>query len=201
MSEMDIHSKLIVWLKVALPLVALAILSTLFLVARTVDPEMAIPYAEVDVAERLREPRMTEPAYAGITSDGSALTVQASEARPEQAEPNSGSARNVVAGLETPDGRVTKLTSLAARIDGAANQIEFSGSVQVTSPGGWKVQSERMVARMDRTEIEVPTDVMAKGPAGTVTAKSMRLSEKEAGQGDYVLVFKGDVKLIYLPPH
>ena len=69
-------------MKVALPLTALAILSTLFLIARKIDPDAALPYAEVDIADRLREPRMTAPAFSGVTRDGAAITVTAAEARP-----------------------------------------------------------------------------------------------------------------------
>lgn len=199
MSELDVHSRLIVWLKVALPLVALGVLSTLFLVARTIDPEMAIPYAEVDVAERMREPRMTEPAYAGITSDGSALTVTASEARPDQTDPQSGTARDVRAGLETPDGQITELSAATAEMIGPKRQIAFNGAVQVSSPSGWKVESETMIASMDVTDVFMPTDVRAEGPAGTITANTMRLSEKDDNGRNYVLVFNGNVKLVYLP--
>ena len=111
---MDGHSRLVGWLKVALPLLALAILSTLFLVARTIDPEAAIPYAEVDIAERIREPRMTAPAYAGVTKDGATLTLTADEARPE-AE-GDGSAVKVHAQLATPDGARTALTAVCKAI-------------------------------------------------------------------------------------
>nr|WP_232014486.1 hypothetical protein [Cereibacter sphaeroides] len=81
----NLHSRLVSWLKVVLPLAALAILSTLFLVARTINPDDAIPYADVDVADRVREPRITAPTWAGITSDGAALSVEAAAARPGQA--------------------------------------------------------------------------------------------------------------------
>ena len=46
---------------------ALALLATLFLLADRIDPDDALPYAEVDVEDRAREPRMTAPTYAGIT--------------------------------------------------------------------------------------------------------------------------------------
>ena len=82
MARADRHTRVVGWLKVALPPAALAILSTLFLVARRIDPEAALPYAEVDVEDLAREPRMTAPTYAGLTSDGAALTLSAKEARP-----------------------------------------------------------------------------------------------------------------------
>ena len=78
-ARVDRHTRLVGWLKVILPLTALAILSTLFLVARRVDPEAALPYAEVDVEDLAREPRMTAPTYAGTTEDGAALTLSASD--------------------------------------------------------------------------------------------------------------------------
>ena len=45
MAATDRYSRLVFRLKVALPLVALAILSTLFFVAESLDPDAAIPYA------------------------------------------------------------------------------------------------------------------------------------------------------------
>ena len=78
----DRHTRVVGWLKVMLPLTALAILSTLFLVARRIDPEAALPYAEVDVEDLAREPRMTAPTYAGTTEDGASVTLTADEARP-----------------------------------------------------------------------------------------------------------------------
>ena len=199
MIETDIHSRLIGWLKIALPLLALAILSTLFLVARTVDPDDAIPYAEVDVEERLREPRMTSPTFAGLTNDGAALTLTADEARPAPDEGAGASATALNGLLETPDGARTELTAGAGRVDPNARQILLSGGVTVASSTGWRVEGDTMTADMDSTDIIVPTAVTATGPAGTVIADTMRLSQSPERDGGYLLVFNGAVKLIYQP--
>lgn len=199
MIETDRHSRLIGWLKIAFPLLALVILSTLFLVARTVDPNDAIPYAEVDVEERLREPRMTAPTYAGLTKDGAALTLVADEARPAADATSGPSAKTLSASLETPDGARTDLTAATASIDSTADKIVMSGGVVVTSSSGWRVESESLTAAMDVTDIEAPVFVTATGPAGTVTANSMRITEDAHQSGRYLLVFNGAVKLIYRP--
>lgn len=200
MAELDRHSRLIAWLKIVLPLVALAILSTLFLVSRAIDPEEALPYAEVDVEDRLREPRMTGAAYSGITSDGAALTLTANEARPDAANPRSGTAIDLVGRLETPDGVRTDLTAGAATLDETARQILLSSGVTVTQSNGWKIASDEMVALMDNTDISSQVPVTASGPAGTLKANSMHLSAAGDGQQGYLVVFKGGVKLIYEPP-
>ena len=61
MERIDRHTRVVGWLKLALPLAALVILSTLFLVADRIDPEDALPYAKVDVEGLARAPRMTAP--------------------------------------------------------------------------------------------------------------------------------------------
>ena len=47
-----------------------------------------------------------------------------------------------------------------------------------------------------------PADVpvVADGPVGQITADAMRLTQDGAGGGGYLLVFNGNVKLIYQPP-
>lgn len=111
----NLHSRLVSWLKVVLPLAALAILSTLFLVARTINPDDAIPYADVDVADRVREPRITAPTWAGITSDGAALSVEAAAARPGQSPGEEGRAAALRARIDTPDAQAPRWRPRPAR--------------------------------------------------------------------------------------
>ena len=78
----NLHSQVVGVLKVVLPLLALGLLSTLFLFSHKIDPEDAIPYAEIDVGDRLRDPKMTDAGFASVTEDGAALTIKATEAKP-----------------------------------------------------------------------------------------------------------------------
>jgi lipopolysaccharide export system protein LptC len=76
------YSRIISWLKIILPLFALAILSTIFLVSQKVDPTTSIPYADIDVDELAREQRISTPNFATVTKDGSAITLHATSAKP-----------------------------------------------------------------------------------------------------------------------
>ena len=58
---MNRRSVIVAWLRVLLPLGALAVLSTLFLLSRKPDPDAAIPYARVDAEALARQPRVTAP--------------------------------------------------------------------------------------------------------------------------------------------
>lgn len=198
MARADTHTRVVGWLKVILPLTALAILSTLFLVARRIDPEAALPYAEVDVEDLAREPRMTAPAYAGTTSDGAALTLSADEARPA-AEGAPAQAAGLRLALDTPDGARTELLAGTAVMQDATREVILSGGVTVTTSSGYRLETAEVAAKLDRTGLESRAPVVATGPAGEISADRMALSQDAQTPGAYVLVFNGSVRLVYQP--
>lgn len=198
MARADRHTRVVGWLKVALPLAALAILSTLFLVARRIDPEAALPYAEVDVEELAREPRMTAPTYAGTTSDGSALTLSAEEARPA-AEGAPAKAAGLRLELASPDGSRTDLAAATAQMDAESREIVMSGGVTVTTSSGYRLETAEVAAKLDRTGLESRAPVVATGPAGEIRADGMVVRQDDQTPGAYVLVFNGGVRLVYQP--
>lgn len=198
MAAGDTHTRVVGWLKVILPLAALAILSTLFMVADRIDPEDALPYAEVDVEDLAREPRMTAPSYAGTTSDGASVTLTAEEARPEAGD-TPAEARSLRLELDTPDGARTELRAATAVVDDAARQVVLSGGVNVTTSSGYVLETPEVAARLDRSGLESRGEVRAKGPAGEIVAGGMTLSQDNRTPGTYLLVFTQGVRLVYLP--
>jgi lipopolysaccharide export system protein LptC len=194
----NLHSRFVVWAKVTLPLLALGLLATMFLFSRQIDPSDAIPYAEVDVEERAREPRLTMPTYAGMTSDGSALSLTAAEARPDDTA-GIGTATTIVGILETPDGARVDLASANGVLDTAAGLMTLDGGVTVTTTSGYAVQSQTLVAKLDQTGLTSPGEVTATSPMGRINADEMILSQDPKQPDAYLLVFKGHVKLLYTP--
>ena len=191
----NLHSRLVAILKVALPLIALALLSTLFLFSRKIDPEDAIPYATVDVEDRLRDPKMTDAGFAGVTKDGASLTLSAAEARPEN---DGGSLKLVMGALETPDGVTTELAASAVALDTAAKMIELTDGAELRASNGYVVQAQGLGVATDRTYVESRGAVSAQGPVGQLTADHMLLSQ-QGNAGPYLLVFNGKVRLLYQP--
>lgn len=190
----NIHSRLVAWLKVILPLAALALLSTLFLVSRGIAPEDALPYSEVDVEELAREPRLTAPRYAGVTQDGAALSVTAEVARPDMG--GGASATALTARLETPDGVTTDIAASDGQLDTAAGLLTLTGDVRIAASSGYAITTGELTAALDRTLLTAPGTVAATAPMGRIDAGAMQLTS----QGDdYVLVFNGGVKLVYEP--
>lgn len=194
----NLHSTVVAWLKVILPLAALGILSTLFLVARTIDPEDALPFAEVDIEDRLREPRLTMPTWAGVTEDGAALSVTADEARPGAGPDSPAQAQRIAAQLDMPDGGTAQVRAASGSLDTEAGLLSLAGNVVVSTSDGYRIETEAMTARLDRTRLESAAAVTAEGPLGRLAAGSMEMTRAE-GEPGYLLRFAGGVKLVYQP--
>ncbi|MDD8022347.1 MAG: hypothetical protein PHX82_04475 [Paracoccaceae bacterium] len=191
------HSAVVSWAKIALPLAALGLLSTMFLFSGKVDPTTARLYAEVDVDELARQPRMTAPQFSGMTQEGAALTVTAQTAMPD---PNGGgaTAERLAAKLESADGLVTELTSKAGRLDPAQGQVVLSDGVAVQTSAGYRMATDRIEMATDHTSVVAPGPVQGEAPFGTISADSMTLTATSP-DGPHDLVFNGHVKLIYQP--
>ena len=193
----NLHSRLVFWLKILLPLSALAILSTLFMVSRKVGPEDAIPYANIDIADRIREPRLTDAVFAGMTSDGAALTLKAAEAKPGvSGSADAGLATGLSGLLETPDGARTDIAAAQTRLDQQLHVVILSGGVVITNSAGYRITTPGAAVALDKTDIVSQGAVAATGPVGMIDAGSMHLSQTATG---YLLVFKGGVRLLYQP--
>ena len=80
------RSRIVAWLRVILPLTALALLSVLFLLGRKPEPEGNIPYANVDPREVAERQLATSPTYAGVTEDGAQINITGAQVMPGSAE-------------------------------------------------------------------------------------------------------------------
>lgn len=191
------YSRFILWAKIILPLLALAILSTVFLLARPVDPSKAIPYAKVNVKELAREKGITAPNYSGVTRDGAAISVSALSAKPEKSLGNEAlSAEGFQAEIELPEGAVITISSDEGSLDNGAQTASLIGDVSITNSIGYVVKSERVDASLLDARFASDEPVSAVGPAGKITAGSLELIHRNQ---NYLLVFKNGVKLVYDP--
>lgn len=194
----NMHTRLVIWAKVTLPLLALALLATMFLFSRQIDPAAAIPYAEVDVEERAREPRLTHPTYAGVTADGAALSIAAAEVRPDSAT-GAATAQGLTGRMLTPDGATTDLAAASAELDTTAGKMTLLGDVAITTTSGYAINTDTLIANLDQTGLSSPGPVTATSPMGDISANAMMLSQDPQKAGAYLLVFKGRVKMLYTP--
>jgi lipopolysaccharide export system protein LptC len=190
------HSRVVGALRVLLPLAALALLSTLFLLARGRDPDAALPYAQVDIAQMLRDPRLTAPTYSGLTREGDEVIFSAATAHPGGTDRIGARAAEPVLRLIGADGSETRAEAREARIDPGAQLLVLTGEVALQSATGIQLRSDALHIRLDRSRMDSPGPVIAEGPQGRIEAGGFTLT-RGAEPGQEVVVFNGGVKLLY----
>ncbi|KIC49854.1 hypothetical protein [Tateyamaria sp. ANG-S1] len=193
---MDRYSKLVAWLKVLLPLAALALLSTLFLLSRNIDPMASVPFAETEIQERLQGQQVTAPFFSGTSSSGDRISVSAGTM--VTADGQSNTATELAAHIDLAGGTRVVLFSDRGAFDMMRGASSLEGNVVITTSTGYKLNSEELLTDFENMTVISPGPVNGTGLSGTLEAGNMRL-EKPGGGENAQLVFTNGVKLIYRP--
>ncbi|WP_339113587.1 hypothetical protein [Thioclava sp. GXIMD2076] len=192
------HSMLVTWAKTLLPLAALVLLSSVFLIGHRVEPGTVIPYSDVDIEELAREPQVVAPEYAGVTKEGAALSVRGSRAILQPGNGDGSSVQQLVAKLQTRSGLVVDLNATAGQIRPDEDLIELSEGVAMQTSTDYRMRSDLIEISTDQTRVLSPGAVHGEAPMGVLDAGAMELSQPEPGGSNNLLFTKG-VKLVYQP--
>lgn len=193
----NFYSGLVAWMKIILPLVALGLLSILFLISRKVDPTRQ-PIVEINLEQRAREQGATRPSFAGVTQGGDEVTILAARARPDLEDPRHIFAEDISAELRLSRGTMIEITAQNAEMNQGDLTASLDGDVIFRADNGYEVRTERLNTRLDVLYADTPGPVQGFGPPGEITAGRMLLtSDKESGEAE--ILFTAGVKLIYTP--
>ncbi|MCB2129328.1 MAG: LPS export ABC transporter periplasmic protein LptC [Rhodobacteraceae bacterium] len=193
----DLHSRVVFWLKIVLPLAALVILSTLFLFPRRFGTDGALPYSQVDLQELAREQVLHGSRYQAVTSDGAALTFVAGRVTPGNGS-DGASAADLSVRYETSGGFMVRVVAADGNLNTSENTVQLSGDVKIETSTGYDIVATALDAALDRTRLASDGAVTVTAPYGTIEAGQMELG-KRTGTGSYDLVFTRGVKLVYQP--
>ncbi|MEM6758807.1 MAG: hypothetical protein AAF601_04950 [Pseudomonadota bacterium] len=192
---MDGYSRVIAWLKVLLPLMALALLSTLFLFSRNPDAAVAVPFAEGEVARRIAGEQITGPFFSGTTKDGDRVVVEAGTLRTGQSMTSD--LTKLSAQIDLVSGVRVVLTSDRGQFDMTRSTSELDGNVVITTSTGMQMNTETLIANLDDMTLATP-DIVATGPLGRLASGQMRMEKRGDATGSH-FVFTDGVKLVYDP--
>ncbi|MEM6886680.1 MAG: hypothetical protein AAF636_00935 [Pseudomonadota bacterium] len=196
----DLYSQTVSFFKVVLPLIALGLLSTLFLLSRVTDPSQSVPFAEPEIRDRLLNQQVTEPYYSGMSSDGDEITFTAAAVTTPGTLQGAKSAEDVKAQFRMSSGSVIDISSEAGLFDLAKDHASLTGDVVVVTSEGYVIRSERMIGKLSTLDLQSPETVTGVMPGGDLEAGSMTLTAPDRGAPAH-LVFNDGVKLIYDPRH
>lgn len=192
------YSRTVRMMKIALPIIALLLIVAIFLSGRErggiVDLRTATDGAALAVGLQLENPRFT-----GVTKRGEPYVLTAATAVPDGAKPN-------LIDLDAPTGEITlrdqrqlTVTARVGQMFREDERLDLEGDVVLVTSDGYRVETEKVEMDMANKTAEAPGEVRAAGPRGSIRSNTVRLRQGVEGDGSAIIVFDGNVKLIFRP--
>ena len=192
------HTRIVTWLKILLPLAALGLLSTVFLLSRPLDPGSELPFADPEIIDRAAQQQVTGPRFSGVTDDGDLLNFRAESARPDPETDGLLLAEGLQSDLALADGGTIALGAARARVSDTDSTIVLQGDVHVTTSTGYDLRTEEIVSSYKDLSLRSTGPVSGTGPPGSFVAGAMDLRQ-DREDGSLYLHFTDGIKLVYDP--
>jgi lipopolysaccharide export system protein LptC len=191
--DTNLYSQFVGFLKIILPLAALALMSTVFLFARAPSQENAIPYAEIEALAQ--EPRLSGAQLSGMTDDGSVIELTARTTRPSG---DTISAEALAAGIDTADGIRIDIRAGGGEIDNTTRIARLTGLAHLQTSNGFEMEAAGFSADLTTGRIRSDGALEVQAPFGSLTAGQLVIETPEGADGQ-VMLFQNGVRLLYTP--
>ena len=192
----DGYSALVAWLKTLLPIVALGLLSTIFLFSGKVDVTQSLPYTEHNIAEIVREQRITRPYFTGIASNGTEIALSAAYASPQIENAHILEITDLSVVLRSTSDRMVQVTAGRGALDSATQTAQISTNVHIAALPDFWVTTQALDMNLNQGVVSAKGGFQGVTSLGAVTAGEMHL---QMTADDQQIVFLNDVRLVYSP--
>ncbi|MFQ3183889.1 MAG: lipopolysaccharide export system protein LptC [Alteromonas macleodii] len=192
-SDDNLYSQFVGFLKIILPLAALALMSTVFLLARSPTQESSIPQAEIE--EIAREPRLSGARVSGVTEDGSVIEITAQTARPNG---NNWLVETIYASIDAVDGVHIDIRAGQGEINNTTRIARLTGLARVETSDGYEMETAGIITNLTTGRIVSDGALEIQAPFGFLTAGEMIIETPIGGNGQ-VMLFQNGVRLVYTP--
>jgi lipopolysaccharide export system protein LptC len=189
----NLYSKFVGFLKITLPLAALALMSTVFLFARAPTQYSAVPYAEIE--EIAREPRLSGAQVSGVADDGSVIQLTAETARPLG---DVLLVETMFASIDVVNGIHIDIRAGRGEINNATRIARLTGLARIETSNGYEMETAGITANLTTGQITSDGALEIQAPFGSLTAGQMIIETPE-GMGGQVMLFQNGVRLVYTP--
>ncbi|MFQ5439185.1 MAG: hypothetical protein ACE5DK_10210 [Paracoccaceae bacterium] len=198
------YSRFVAWTKIILPLMALAILSSLFLFSKSRNVADGISLLGSDYTDYTQKERVTGARFAGMTSKGIAIVLSADEASPRGSDGVFFDANIMRARVELKDGIKISIDAAHGEMNSVEKMATLDGGITLRTTDGYVARTSGLRFALSVLDIQSLGPVVADGPLGHVEAGYVAITTPEnppnPDKPGYVIVFKDGVKLVYTPP-
>jgi len=172
------HTRLVKFLRIALPGAAAGVVGLYFLLVLDATGMVAnLPRLEVPrvIPENLT---MDNPSYEGYNKDGGRYIVRAKTAVQDLANTDFVRLNGITGDLTDAKKSKTQLTAAEGEFDTKSNRLELSGGIDIVSESGLKAKLSRATILTNDNVIFSKEPVLVEMPTGTIRSNEMRILNK-----------------------
>ncbi|NOR63181.1 MAG: hypothetical protein GQ535_11905 [Rhodobacteraceae bacterium] len=193
-SARNSYSRMVAWLKILLPLIALGVLGTVFLFNSEDSFEAGFTFSRADIESLESGSFIKNPQVNGITKKGEPFYLLADEIRPMDSDNSLFVITNLDVEFRFSADTWAKVTSGSALMDVSAQTVWFESGGQLQTSDGNVAVVDTLHLLMASGELQ-GSGIVADGPLGRVSADNFRV---ESNDGENrVLWFENNVRMRY----
>ena len=197
-----LYSRFVKVIKIVLPLLAIALLSTVFLFQRDQGFDGQVVFSDIDRNGLSDGLTVRNPEITGVSSGGDAFRISAETAVPDGPRPKEIRFTGLNARTDYQSGETLTVEADQGVVDVREQRMEVDGNVVIDTSNGYRGETDQAVVNIRDGLFESPGPITIDGPMGTIDAGRMRIEERDgedSSKNNRHFLFENGVKLVFLP--
>jgi lipopolysaccharide export system protein LptC len=198
-SDPGLHSRIVGVLKVGLPLVALGMLASIFLV-QTDRFGGDLSFSRGDIDALGKGLRITNPTFTGTTQGQDRFRFTAALVEPDAAPPERAKITTLAGEVALNNGPVVELEADSGDLHIPTERLDVAGNVRIRTSEGYRMAAEQATLDLRAGSLIAGNAVETTGPLGRIDSGSLTIQPAAASGEARRFSFGNGVRLVYDPP-
>jgi len=197
-AQLASYSRRVRWMKLLLPLGAVALVGAIFLMGRDLGGTSGL-LSPMELARLGAGLKIDSLRFSGETEAGEPFEIRAVSAVPDQAQPERIDLDQPVGEIAMQDGRRVTARAAQGRLYRSSRRVELDGAVEIETSDGYRITTERAEMLVEERRLHAPGPVRGEGPRGSIQAGSMRAHGVDDDSAATKIWFENGVRLVFIP--
>lgn len=195
----DLYSRAVAVLKVSLPLVALGLLSALFLIQTDERLGGELVFSKGDIAALGTGQRISDATFSGTTRGEDRFRFTAVEVIPDAAPPTRAAITKLAGAIDFAGGLSVEVRAASGDLDIPAQRLGLTGDVRIETSDGYRMGSENVTLDLRAGTLAAGDPVETEGPMGRIDSRTLSISPAGGDDNARRFLFGDGVRLVYDP--
>lgn len=195
-----VHSRIVGVLKVGLPLVAVGMLASIFLV-QTDRLGGNLIFSQGDIDALGQGLRITNPTFTGTTRGQDQFRFTAALVEPDAAPPQRAKITTLAGEVALYNGPVVGLEADTGDLHIPTERLDVAGNVRLRTSDGYRIAAEQATLDLKAGSLIAGNTVESIGPLGQINSGSLTIQPAAPTGEARRFSFGNGVRLVYDPPN